>query len=147
MYESAWLQCLCSFHCCYLFSYVVSFPSLNVPKQRRYWGKDSYTGKETGPDATGVSFKVVFLGTSRLVQWLRLCAPNAGDMGMISAQGTGSHMLQVGVCMPQLKIAGAATKDIHTDFPVGPMVRNPLANAGDTGSIPGPGRFHMPWGN
>ena len=27
------------------------------------------------------------------------------------------------------------------------MVRNPPANAEDTGSSPGPGRSHMPWGN
>ena len=32
-------------------------------------------------------------------------------------------------------------------FPGGPVVKNLLANAGDMGSIPGPGRFHMPWGN
>ena len=25
--------------------------------------------------------------------------------------------------------------------------KNPPATAGNTGSIPGPGRFHMPWGN
>ena len=25
--------------------------------------------------------------------------------------------------------------------------KNPPANAGDTGLIPGPGRFHMPWNN
>ena len=31
------------------------------------------------------------------------------------------------------------------DFPVGPMVKNPSANAGDIGSIPGLGKFHMPW--
>ena len=33
------------------------------------------------------------------------------------------------------------------DFPGGPVHRNPPANTGDTGSISGPGRFHMPWGN
>ena len=33
------------------------------------------------------------------------------------------------------------------DFPGGPVVKSKPANAGDTGSIPGPGRFHMPWGN
>ena len=27
------------------------------------------------------------------------------------------------------------------------MVKNPPANAGDTGSIPGLGRSHMPWSN
>ena len=33
------------------------------------------------------------------------------------------------------------------DFPAGPMVKNLPANVKDTGSIPGPGRSHMPWGN
>ena len=33
------------------------------------------------------------------------------------------------------------------DFPDGPLIKNPLANAGDMGSMPGPGRFHMPQGN
>ena len=32
------------------------------------------------------------------------------------------------------------------DFPSGP-VKNPSASAGDTGSIPDLGRFHMPWVN
>ena len=30
-------------------------------------------------------------------------------------------------------------------FPGGAVVKNPPANAGDTDSIPGPGRSHMPW--
>ena len=29
-------------------------------------------------------------------------------------------------------------------FPGGPLVKNLPANAGDTGSIPGPGRYHVP---
>ena len=33
------------------------------------------------------------------------------------------------------------------DFPGGAVVKNLLANAGDTGSIPGPGRSHMPQSN
>ena len=33
------------------------------------------------------------------------------------------------------------------DFPGGPVVNNPLASAGDMGSIPDPGGFYMPWGN
>ena len=33
------------------------------------------------------------------------------------------------------------------DFPGGPVVKNLIANAGGTGSIPGPGSSHMPWGN
>ena len=33
------------------------------------------------------------------------------------------------------------------DFSGGPVVKNPPANARDTGSIPGLGRSHMPWDN
>ena len=33
------------------------------------------------------------------------------------------------------------------DFLSGPVVENLPANAGDMGSIPGPGIFHMPWAN
>ena len=33
------------------------------------------------------------------------------------------------------------------DFPGGAVVKNLPANAGDMGSIPGPGRCHMPQSN
>ena len=32
-------------------------------------------------------------------------------------------------------------------FPGGTVVKNPPANAGDTGSSPGPGRSHVLWSN
>ena len=32
-------------------------------------------------------------------------------------------------------------------FPGGSVVKNPPANAGDTGLVPGPGRYHRPWRN
>ena len=35
----------------------------------------------------------------------------------------------------------------YRDFPGGVVVENPPANAGDMGSIPGPGRSHMPRSN
>jgi len=35
----------------------------------------------------------------------------------------------------------------HWDFPGGPVVNNPPANGGDTDSIPGLGRFHLPQDN
>ena len=39
-------------------------------------------------------------------------------------------------------------KKTHSEgFPGGTVVKNPPANAGDTGSIPGPGRSHMPRSN
>ena len=39
------------------------------------------------------------------------------------------------------------TKEEEPDFPGGSMVKNPPANAGVMGSIPDPGRSHMPWSN
>ena len=46
----------------------------------------------------------VNVGTSPVVQWLRLRTPNAGGPGLIPGQGTRSRI-------PQLKILSAATKD------------------------------------
>ena len=40
-----------------------------------------------------------------------------------------------------------AEKKKKKDFPGGAVDKNPPANAGDTGSIPGPGRPHMLQGN
>ena len=34
-------------------------------------------------------------------------------------------------------------KNIHQNFPGGPVAKNLAANARDMGSIPGPGRFHI----
>jgi len=33
------------------------------------------------------------------------------------------------------------------NFPGGPVAKKPFALAADTGLIPDPGGFHMPWGN
>ena len=38
-------------------------------------------------------------------------------------------------------------KDLGGDFFGGPVVKDSLANAGNTDSIPGPGGSHMPWSN
>ena len=40
-----------------------------------------------------------------------------------------------------------SSKQPSRDFPGGAVVKNPPANAGDTGSSPGPGRSPMPWSN
>ena len=100
-------------------------------------------------------------GTSLVVQWLRLRAPNAGGLGSILGQGTRSRMPQLRAHMPQLKIPHAAMKIPHRatkipraitktwrrDFLGVTVVKNPPANARDMGSIPGPGRSHMPRNN
>ena len=44
-----------------------------------------------------------------------------------------------------LEINGSVTSKVRErDFPGGPGVKNPPANAGDTGPIPDLGRPHMP---
>ena len=53
----------------------------------------------------------------------------------------------------QGKLPGEPTYKIFVNFekfqgfPVGAVVKKPPANAGDTGSSPGPGRSHMPRSN
>ena len=53
------------------------------------------------------SSKGVAQGTSLVVQWVRLCAPNAGDLGSIPVRGTRSCMHAA------TKSSHAATKSLH----------------------------------
>ena len=61
--------------------------------------------------------KIIQWKTSLVVQWLRICLGD-GDK-----------------------------KDSTWGFPTGSVVKNPPANAGDTGLIPDPRRSHMPGSN
>ena len=36
--------------------------------------------------------KILYVGTSLVAQWIRLCTPNAGGLGLIPGQATRSHM-------------------------------------------------------
>ena len=49
-------------------------------------------------------------GDFPVVQWLRLCALSAEGPGLIPGQETRAHILQLRVCMPQLKTWHATTK-------------------------------------
>ena len=44
--------------------------------------------------------RIEWLGTSLVVQWLKLCTPNAGSPGLISGQETRSQIPQLRVLMP-----------------------------------------------
>ena len=51
-----------------------------------------------------------------------------------------------------MRIQPKANKVLHKfktipNFPGGAVFKNPPANVGDTGLIPGLGRAHMPWSN
>ena len=47
----------------------------------------------------------------------------------------------------QENVSFSLIKTFSLGFPGGAVVENPPANAGDTGSSPGPGRSHMPRSN
>ena len=55
--------------------------------------------------------KNLISGTSLVVQWLRLHAPNAGGQGSIPGQGTRAHMPQLRVLEPQFKDSMCRHKD------------------------------------
>ena len=81
------------------------------------------------------------VGNSLALQWLGLCAFTAEGSG--SSPGRGTNILQATWCGQKKE----RKKEKKRDFPGGTVVKNPPANAGDTGSTPGPGRSHMPRSN
>ena len=76
--------------------------------------------------------------TFLVVQWLKLHAPNGGDPCSIRGQGTRSHMLQLNILYAASKMPLVTIKIWHTQISK-KKKKNPPANAGDTGSIPGLG--------
>ena len=44
-------------------------------------------------------------------------------------------------------LVSSCLRSSKQDFPGGPLVKNLPVNAGDMGSIPGQGRFHVPRGS
>ena len=76
-----------------------------------------------------------------MVQWLRHHASNAGGMGLILDQGTKIPQA------PQHGQKKKRRKGMARGFLGGLVIKNLPANSGDMGSIPGPGRSHMPWSN
>ena len=50
-------------------------------------------------------------------------------------------------CFGKAYRKGASKILLYWDFPGGTVDKNPPANAGDMGLVPGLGRFHMLWSN
>ena len=61
----------------------------------------SKVGREIERAAWTADLNRVLRGTSPVVQWLRLCAPNARGPGLIPGQGTRSHVPQLSVLRAQ----------------------------------------------
>ena len=93
-----------------------------------------------------MSSKLNHVGTSLVIQWVRLHTPNVAGPGSIPGRGTRSRMRAATKSLhATTESPHAATKDPMWGFPGGAVVENLPANAGDTGSSPGLGRSHMPW--
>ena len=71
----------------------------------------------------------------------RIKAQRSGPLVLFSFNITTQHLANL-YCEP-----GHLRKVCLRDFPGGAMDKNLSANAGDTGSIPAPGRSHMPQSN
>ena len=57
------------------------------------------------------------------------------------------HLIRQRPWFDSVSVHGGLHRKCFKDFPGGAVVKNLPANAGDTGSSPGPGRSHMPWSN
>ena len=76
------------------------------------------------------------------VNWRNeLQCSHAGLPGGSDSAG-GVHLL-IPIQQERVKEGPPATLLITELFPWWPLIKNPAANAGDTGSIPGPGGSHM----
>ena len=62
--------------------------------------------------------KTLWPGTALVAQWIRLCAPNAGGLGLIPGQRTRSYLLQLRAPMPQLKIPHASTMTLCSQIKI-----------------------------
>ena len=60
---------------------------------------------------------------------------------------TTTYLVRAALASVKDKAMSFPSKTVIADFPGGAVDRNPPANAGDMGSIPGLGRFHMPGSN
>ena len=82
-----------------------------------------------------------------MVQWLRLCAPNAGGQGSIPGQGTRSHVSQLKILHATVETQCSQINQLkahthtHTpgDFPGSPVVKTSPSNERVVGLIPAQG--------
>ena len=88
---------------------VCVFVCLSVcQEERQQW--------EQGYEAGGCWVAIIQVrGVSLVVQWLRLCAPDAAGWGLIPDQGIRSHMPQPRVCKLQLRPSAVKWIDLKNN--------------------------------
>ena len=69
--------------------------------------------------------------------WRKCISQDKAGCAVVTSKPSGPHGFQGWVLI----------KNVFTDFLGGTAGKNLPASAGDMGSIPGLGRFHMPWGH
>ena len=69
------------------------------------------------------------------------------DQNVCPDLGLRAHASTWSLCGKSPFLTTLNFKKLGQGFPGGSVVENLPANAGDTGLIPGPGRFHMLWSN
>ena len=88
--------------------------------------------------------------SSRLVFYLFCSSPNTVADLVACFQATGGKGHKLSWSVPDSVLQSLfffKLKKIGEGFPGGSVIKNPPADAGDTGLIPNLGRSHMPWGN
>ena len=66
---------------------------------------------------------------------------------MAGAGKTKKEFLEEMILELSIEVCVIWTRELMKGFSGGAVVKNPPANAGDTGSSPGPGRSHVPQSN
>ena len=82
----------------------------------------------------------------RLAEWIQKQDPYICCLQETHFRPKDTYRLKVRGWKNIFHANGNQKKD-EGDFPGGAVVKNPPANAGHMGSIPGPGRSHMPQSN
>ena len=84
----------------------------------------------------------IFMYVSQVVKW----APLGGECVLGSCWGARSYFKKT-IVYSNFTLTVMVYRKRIKGFPGGAVVKNPPANAGDTGSSPGPGRSHVPRSN
>ena len=106
--------------------------------EARTWGCEE-SGQKQGEETVGAEHSNWgTLETTQRTFFFPKCKGKNGDWHLIYSSKKP---------LPSVRMGLRRRQEWKQNFPGGPVVKNLPASAGDTGSIPDLGRFHMFWGN